>query len=200
MRFSGVPRPDTTGFFAVALTGCAFLGGLAASELVLLLTGGILACLLVYTFVALAVLSRVHRKRVLAIGAGLSPAVLAAGDSAELRLKAPVKIFELPGCLVRYRLCLRASSGRTIVRVFPFKLFSGIPCPFNAGYRGAYFGERDEIVFFDFFGFWKAVIPLPQSAAARLCVCPVRLPAIDQPDFAAGGSGERRGQSAVKTE
>ncbi|MDR2490635.1 MAG: DUF58 domain-containing protein, partial [Spirochaetaceae bacterium] len=74
------------------------------------------------------------------------------------------------------------------------------PCPVPAAYRGAYYGAQDEIVFFDFFGFWRASIPLPQGEAPRLCVCPVCLPELRQPDFAAGGSGERRGQSAVKPE
>ncbi|MDR2489883.1 MAG: hypothetical protein LBD20_00605, partial [Spirochaetaceae bacterium] len=165
MRLSGMPRPEKMGVFAGAAAGGAFLGALAASELVLLLTGGILAGLLAYTFIALALLAGIHRKRVPAIVAALSPAVLTAGDSAELRVKAPVKMFELPGCLVRYRLKLGAASGRSIDQVFPLKLFSGAPCPVPAAYRGAYYGAQDEIVFFDFFGFWRASIPLPQGEA-----------------------------------
>ncbi|MDR2521785.1 MAG: hypothetical protein LBC72_04430, partial [Spirochaetaceae bacterium] len=172
-----VVKPRKAGLWVV--TAAALLAGWLKSEIALMAAGAFLALLAAYSLAAALVLACAHRRRAASLRVRIHPAVLDAGGRAALCLEQPASFWQLPACLVRYRLALRSADGRRVAARFPPEIFAALPCEFPVQERGAFFAAADFLEIFDCFGFWTARLTLVREEAARLCVTvpPLELPA-----------------------
>jgi len=157
------------GIFVLAIIVIAFVAGALGSEIGLMLAGAVFLAIWGYCLLMTLLLALLHSRRASRACIRVSPREVAAGAVAEAFYSegdaaAPVlKVFQLPGVLVRCRLLLATKDGRRIWHDFnPAK--SG-PHPFDVKKRGAYFSAYDEFAVCDILGFFRFVFRLaPESA------------------------------------
>ena len=164
--------PQAMGIVVLAVIILAFVAGTVGREIGLVLAGAIFMTIWVYCLLMTLLLALLHSRRARRASIQVSPREIATGAFAEASYSeselsafaaAPsMRIFQLPGILVRCRLLLATKDGRHIWHDFsPAK--SG-PHSFQVKKRGAYFSAYDEFAVFDILGFFRFAFRLPSEA------------------------------------
>lgn len=173
--------------------------GVFKGEIVLLLSAGIILSVAFYAFIAVFTLSLIHKKRAASLNAIITVPVLACGESSALKIQTPLRFFQAPACMVRYEVNLQTQNGRSFVALFPPEFFAGKICEFACEKRGAYYGQKDAIVIFDCFGFWRKRLDVLQDKNIRLCVTPYAIANPPKPVNFAAGNVLRKEKSIVQS-
>ena len=199
-------RPQAMGIVVLVVIVIAFVAGTAGREIGLVLAAAIFMTIWAYCLLMTLLLALLHSRRARRSSIQVSPGEVATGALAEAfysesetsTFAAPsLRIFQLPGVLIRCRLLLATKDGRLIWHDFsPAK--PG-PHSFLVRKRGAYFSAYDEFAIFDILGFFRFAFRLPSfeaedgRATARLLAKPS--PAGEPPSVNA-----RAGDSNLKPE
>ena len=194
--------PRAMGIFVLAVIVIAFVAGTVGREIGLVLAGAIFLTIWVYCLVMTLLLALLQSRRARRASIQVSPREVLAGTFAEAfysesETSGPaLRIFQLPGILVRCRLLLATKDGRNIGHDFsPAK--PG-PHSFDVKKRGAYFSAYDEFAVFDTLGFFRFAFRLPSESGDSQAN--VRLLAKPSPAGEPPSVNARAGDSNLKPE
>jgi hypothetical protein len=201
-----LPAPRFSGIVLLILTAASFLIAETRHEIILRFIAAVFLFLLFYTFVAVLVLSIVHRCRVRNLNSTIVPEKIRAGEETHLILneqsgkQSGTLFFELPAILIRYSINLSTRDNKKIKRTFPRTLLKTGEASFTAPRRGEYFGIYDEITISDCFGFFYFTYKIMDKRIARLFVTPL----VEETNFPvsgfSGGSARRNENEIVRTD
>jgi uncharacterized protein (DUF58 family) len=166
-------------FFCLTALLCLW-AGLSRKEPVLILLGVIPLAALGYCFAGVCVLALIHWKGALGLQARALPRSTEAGMRIAVALfpreepppRGGVWAFRFPGILIRYEFTLRTRDGRVLRRVLEPRRLREDQGLLHVPERGAYYGGRDRLYFFDAFGFFRLAFSLPQEPGPRLLAAP----------------------------
>ncbi|MDR0527490.1 MAG: DUF58 domain-containing protein, partial [Spirochaetaceae bacterium] len=197
-----LPRPKAGALAALLLSAAGLCFGMVQNEVVLLLCAFMLAVPLVWSFIALVFLAVLHKRRRFHVAA---PELKVTGAGSKLffylnEQNRPSKFRLPPAIIIRYRLLLTTKDNRRIWRVFGPELWKHGKALCEIKRRGAYFGEMDEVVFSDVFGFFEHRKPVEAGAEARLLVQPEFKTLFNFSPAFSGGSRRRTEQRVIKTD
>ncbi|TCW61966.1 hypothetical protein C5O22_04365 [Treponema sp. J25] len=114
-----------------------------------------------------------------------------------------IKKVGFPGITKRYHLVLASRDGRSI------EVYASLPrekeetrdLPFPTRPRGAYEIKKEELVIYDFLGFWELAFPKRKGESApALLVRPLAREVAFSPPFVVGGIRRRESKTVQKTE
>jgi len=161
------------GIFILLIIILSFGAGAIRGELVLTLIGAVFSAVWAYCLVMTLLLALLHYRAASRLTVRLSPGEVAAGEWAQVVYN-HVRIFQLPGILVRFRLLLSTRDSRRIVCDFApsGKAAGGTRELFEVKKRGAYFSLYDEFAVFDILGFFRFAFRIPCENSARLLASP----------------------------
>jgi uncharacterized protein (DUF58 family) len=191
------PKPRPAGIFAMLAAALCFVSGFPRKEPVLTLAAALFAVCLAYCFVSVFLLALVHGKNAAALRAHIVPEKTPVNGSAALRLSRRIYFFELPGVLIRYKLCLATKDGKTIENVFGGSFFKKAGAEFTVSRRGAYYGAYDELAIQDIFGFFRRPLGLYRGENERLLALPAPAETYPQLLSVTGGT-EGRGKTIFR--
>jgi uncharacterized protein (DUF58 family) len=170
------------GFSLLILTFFSLAAGFLRNELVLILLGAVFFAVALYSFAAVSIFILFHRRSVFSLSLRISPAELGPGQRGTILCSRnttgtggegePGRFFRLPGVLVRYLLELHTRDGRRLSHSFDPDRLKDNRSPFQAGERGAYYGDYDRLCAFDALGLFRVHFNLPREEGPRLLVLP----------------------------
>ncbi|MDR0410412.1 MAG: DUF58 domain-containing protein [Treponema sp.] len=167
------PKPTPSGVFAVLLAVLCFIIGYFRHEIALVLIACIFSAILGYCFIALLTTELIFRERMkkhASFHAVLSEKINKGGQVAVSIAHRPrfLRFLKTPGILVRYEVELLTADKKLIRHIFdPLR-----PDGFTVKERGAYYRNRDAVVFSDAMGFFQLKNVLPSSPTLPLLVLP----------------------------
>jgi hypothetical protein len=201
-----IPVPRFQGVVFLILTAASFFIAEMRHEIILRILAAVFLFLLFYTFVAVLVLSIVHRGSVHNLDASIMPEKISAGEKAHLVLNEAggrekrTVFFELPAILIRYTINLSTKDNKKIKRIFRRDIWKTGEGSFTAPRRGEYFGSYDKIIISDCFGFFYFNYKIINKNTARLFVTPILEENTIPASGFSGGSTRRNENEIVRTD
>jgi uncharacterized protein (DUF58 family) len=175
-------------------------------EIILRFLAAVFLLLLFYTFIAILILSIIHRRAARTLNASIIPEKISAGEEARLIInkqgneRKKTLFFELPALLIRYSINLLTKDNKKIKRIFPRTLWKTGEASFTAPRRGEYSGIYDEITISDCFGFFYFSYKIIYKKTARLFVTPLLEENTIPASGFSGGSTQRNENEIVRTD
>ena len=144
--------------------------------MVLTLTGSLFLSIWIYSLVMTLLQALFHCRRARRVSINISPQKIIAGEWAQVfynegkETHSDAKIFQLPGILVRCKIMLSTTDGRSVTHELKpeFNVNVTEPEQFQVNERGAYFSAYDEFAVFDTFGFFRFAFRVPPQSGALL--------------------------------
>jgi hypothetical protein len=178
--------------------------GYKSREIILILLSLIFAASLFYCFLAVFILSILHRKTAAALSSRIVPQKIPAGGKASIfinDIEDNKRIFiQAPGVLVRYEIDLSTKDGKRIRQLFSSDIWKEKEAVFSAPMRGAYFGACDKIKIFDVFGFFSFMFNVVCEKTERLLVRPRIIEDAPSVKNYVGGAEKRSDNQIVRTD
>ncbi len=199
-----LPGPSAVGWSLGGLALAALVVGLIRRDAGLTLLSAVFISILVYAFLAVFLVALGRGASIRSLSCSFVPAEPGYGDPLRIYLPdfSPGQARWRPlGVLARYEVALSTLDGRTWERcIDPDRRPAAGYGPFPAGNRGAYFGDHDQLVFYDVFGFFSRRFRLGQETGPRLLVRPKPADEYLAASVAAGGSELREEPRYHRTE
>lgn len=198
-----LPVPRTMGVFMAIIAVMAFIAGTIRSEFSLVLIGAVILIIFVYLYLAVLVLSIIHKKHITAMSARIIPPQISAGQPVEIFFSGtalPEKgLMEFPGVLIRYEINADTRDNRNLHFVFDLSGNSQ-RSSMEVQYRGAYFGKSDVVNIFDILGFFRFSVYVSRNEDLKLAVTPPIADEILNIPARSGGNELREDPNFIRTD
>ncbi|GHU39583.1 hypothetical protein FACS1894190_04990 [Spirochaetia bacterium] len=191
---------NITGMAAFFISVSAVFFGLLKHEVALELLGGIFFICLTYCFLVILITGFLYRKKAALLAARIVPDKVESGGEAFVLLNMSVHFFQMPFCVIRYKIDLYTKDKKRITHIFEKVFFKTGNSNFIALSRGAYYADFDYVIIEDIFGFFMFEISVPQSSAERLFVMPYTTEKMPDITTLAAGAEKRSEQRIVKND